>query len=66
MSAVAGELINLSIHYAEDYGFTEPVVLKAAHESYLWMHTPVLALHEMGIKQVVPPGGDAGMACRFW
>ena len=38
------------------YGFTEPVVLKTKPQRVVSLvHTPVLALHEMGIRQVAIP-----------
>lgn len=40
----------------QQYGFTEPVVLKAKPQRVVSLvHTPVLALYEMGIKQVAIP-----------
>lgn len=44
-------------HFAQiAYGFTEPVVLKTKPQRVVSLvHTPVLALHEMGIRQVAVP-----------
>ena len=40
----------------QQYGFTEPVLLKAKPQRVVSLvHTPVLALYEMGIKQVAIP-----------
>lgn len=57
VSAAAGETYKLEYTPTlKTYGFTEPVVLKAKPQRVVSLvHTPVLALHEMGIKQVAVP-----------
>ena len=57
VSAAAGETYKLEYTPTlQAYGFTEPVVLKAKPQRVVSLvHTPVLALHEMGIKQVAVP-----------
>ena len=57
VSAAAGETYKLEYTPTlQAYGFTEPVVLKAKPQRVVSLvHTPVLTLHEMGIKQVAVP-----------
>ena len=57
VSAAAGETYKLEYTPTlQAYGFTEPVILKAKPQRVVSLvHTPVLALHEMGIKQVAVP-----------
>ena len=54
VSAAAGETYKLEYTPTlQAYGFTEPVILKAKPQRVVSLvHTPVLALYEMGIKQV--------------
>ena len=68
VSAAAGETYNLSIHLRlKTYGFTEPVVLKAKPQRVVSLvHTPVLALHEMGIKQVAVPRRRCWNGLQIW
>lgn len=57
VSAAAGETYKLEYTPTlQAYGFTEPVILKAKPQRVVSLvHTPVLALHEMDIKQVAVP-----------
>ena len=57
VSAAAGETYKLEYTPTlQAYGFTEPVILKAKPQRVVSLvHTPVLALYEMGIKQVAVP-----------
>lgn len=56
-STAAGETYKLEYTSTlQAYGFTEPVVLKTKPQRVVSLvHTPVLALHEMGIRQVAIP-----------